>query len=210
MANGTDSADKRTRILEAVTGLIQERGLQALSFEAVAAQSDLSRQLVRYYYPTLDHLIAELCDHMARGYRDALVAGIVQVREVERLDFFLDYFFDLADGHPMPDNLAAYDSLLAYAVGSKDLRDRLCVQYKTLGDVITHELAIAHKDLSARACEELSFIFVSMMHAHWSFVASLGYDRAHSHLTRNAIRRLINSYRADASPSMDRAWTRTG
>jgi AcrR family transcriptional regulator len=209
MAAEDANADKRTRILTATTALIRDHGLQALSFEAVAAQSGLSRQLIRYYCPDLDQLITALSDFLARGYRDALVAGILEVGEVGRLDFFLDFFFDLAEGHPMPDNLAAYDSLLAYAVGAPGLRDRMCDQYKTLGDVIVHELAIAHEDLAPHACEELSFLFVEMMHAHWSFVASLGYSRDHSRLTRRAIDRLIDSYKTDATPALKRPWARS-
>ena len=209
MTKRDPSPDKKTLILRATTNLIKTQGLQALSFEAVANEAGLSRQLTRYYYPDLDSLIVELCEYLGNGYRDMLVAGILQVREVERLKFFLDFFFDLADGHPMPDNLEAYDSLVAYAVGSEDLRDRLCDQYKTLGQVIVHELAIAHPELDGHACEELSFLFVSMMHAHWSFVASLGYSRDHSQLTRRAIDRLVQSYLNDAPhvPTVERPWS---
>lgn len=209
----TDAAqDKKTQILRATTSLIKKEGLQALSFEAVAAEAGLSRQLVRYYFSDLDTLIVALCDHFGNGYREILVSGIVEVSQVKRLDFFLDFFFNLADGHPMPDNLEAYDSLLAYAVGSDALRTRLCDQYKTLGQVIIHELAIAHPELDGHACEELSFLFVSMMHAHWSFVASLGYAPDHGRLTRRAIDRLIQSYIADGThvPQIARPWAREG
>lgn len=208
----SDSPDKKTRILQAATALIRTNGLQALSFEAVAAEAGLSRQLVRYYYPDLDTLIVALCDHLGNGYRELLVAGIVQVGQVQRLRFFLDFFFDLADGHPMPDDLEVYDSLLACAVGNTDLKNRLCDQYKTLGHVIQHELAIAHPELKGHACEELSFLFVSMMHAHWSFVASLGHTRDHSRLTRSAMDRLIDSYLRDAptAPVIGRPWARGG
>ena len=210
MDQNTPAPNKNIQILQAATALIRDKGLQALSFEAVATQSGLSRQLVRYYYADLDALIVALCDHLGNGYREMLVAGIVDVSQVQRLGFFLDFFFDLADGHPMPDNLEVYDSLLAYAVGSEPLRNRLCDQYKTLGQVIVHELAIAHPELSGQACEELSFLFVSMMHAHWSFVSSLGHTRDHGRLTRDAIDRLVASYIATpaAEPLVERAWER--
>ncbi|WP_195819442.1 TetR/AcrR family transcriptional regulator [Roseobacter sp. MH60115] len=210
MEKTAGSPEKKLQILQAATNLIKTKGLQALSFEAVSTEAGLSRQLVRYYYSDLDMLIVALCDHLGNGYREILVAGIVEVSQVQRLGFFLDFFFDLADDHPMPDNLEVYDSLLAYAVGSDTLKNRLCDQYKTLGQVIVHELAIAHPELDGHACEELSYLFVSMMHAHWSYVASLGYARAHSRLTRNAIDRLIASYVNDASrvPVIERPWSR--
>lgn len=204
------SADKKTQILQAATRLLAEQGLQALSFERLAHQANLSRQLVRYYYQDFDTLICDLCDHLGNAYRDTLVAGVVEIGQVERLKFFLDFFFDLADHHRMPDDLEVYDALVAFAVGSPPLNDRLCTQYQTLGQVIIHELAIAHPELDGGACEEISFIFVSMMHAHWSFVASLGYSRQHSRLARSAMDRIINSYLADSTftPVLDKPWTR--
>lgn len=204
------AADKKARILDAAAVLLSNRGIQSFSFENVAYEAGFSRQLVRYYYSDLNSLIADLCDHLGKQYQDILVSGIVDLGRVERLKFFLDFFFDMAEGHPMPDTLSAYDAMVAYSVGSPELRDRMCERYKTLGQVIVHELAIAHPELEGAACEELSFMFVSMMHAHWSFVASLGYSRQHSRLARKAIDRLIDSYLNDRSdaPLIDRPWSR--
>ncbi|MEM6608474.1 MAG: TetR/AcrR family transcriptional regulator [Pseudomonadota bacterium] len=210
MTKTEPTPDKKTKILEAATGLLAERGVQALTFENVASQAGMSRQLIRYYFSDIEALIVDLCDHLGTRYREILVAGILDVGEVGRLKFFLDFFFDLSADHPMPINLEAYDAMVAYSVGSTELRDRMCDQYKTLGQVIIHELAIAHPELDSSACEELSFLFVSMMHAHWSFVASLGYSRQHSQLARRAIDRLIASYIADPpeAPRMERPWLR--
>ncbi|EAQ01900.1 hypothetical protein OB2597_00745 [Pseudooceanicola batsensis HTCC2597] len=208
MTTPGQTPSKKVLILRAATEVIRDHGIQAISFERIAHQSGLSRQLIRYYFADLDALIVELSDFLANGYRQIIVSGIVDLGQVERLKFFLDFFFDLADDHPMPDNLEAYDSLVAYAVGSAELRERLRGQYLTLGQVIVHELAIAHPELEGRACEELSFLFVSMMHAHWSFVATLGYARQHGRLTRRAIDRLIASYIQDPSPTprLERPW----
>lgn len=204
------SPDRKTQILGAATSLLADRGVQALSFENIAHEADLSRQLVRYYYTDLDTLIVDLCDHLANAYREILVAGIVDIGQVERLKFFMDFFFGLSDEHPMPTKLEVYDAMVAYSVGSAALRDRMCDHYKTLGQVMIHELAIAHPELDGPACEELSFLFVSMMHAHWSFVASLGYSHEHSRVTRKAIDRLIESYIKDVPsvPLMERPWSR--
>lgn len=210
MGDTDQPASKKQQILVAAANVLKTDGLQALSFENVAANAGLSRQLVRYYYAEIEALMVDLCDFLGNGYREILVAGIVEVGEVERLKFFLDFFFDLAEERRMPENLEAYDALVAYAVTSEPFKDRLCMQYKTLGQVIMHELAIAHPELDGRACEEISFLFVSMMHAHWSFVASLGHSREHSKLTRNAIDRLIQSYLGDETfePVIARPWER--
>ncbi|MEM8772355.1 MAG: TetR/AcrR family transcriptional regulator [Pseudomonadota bacterium] len=198
MRNGDQGHDKKTQILKATTRILNEKGLQGLSFESVASEAGLSRQLIRYYFADLDILMCELSDYLGNVYRETLVAGIVEVGQVERLRFFMDFLFDLAEGHRIPSNLEAYDALVAYAVGSDRMKERLHAKYETLGQVIAQELAIAHAELDGPSCEELSFLFVSMMHAHWSFVASLGYSRQHSRVVRNAIDRLIASYIHDA------------
>lgn len=210
MKGSDQGVNRKAQILNAAARLVSTRGVQALSFENLANEAGLSRQLVRYYYAELDGLIVDLCDHLASIYRERLLTGIPQIGKVERLDFFLDFFFDLADGHPMPGNLQAYDAMMAYSVGCEPLRNRMCDQYRTLGHVVVHELAIAYPQLDVAACEEISFLFVSMMHAHWSFVASLGYARGHGLLARKAIDRLIRSYVEDAGdgPVIARPWSR--
>lgn len=201
---------KKAQILLAAAELLTRRGLQALSFESVAKEAGLSRQLVRYYFDDLDALVVALCDYFGNAYRETLIHGIVEIGKVERLDFFLDFFFDLLPEFPMPDHLEAYDAMFAYSVGCAEAADRMCGQYKTLGQVVAHEIEIAYPQLKGAACEELSFLFVSMMHAHWSFVGSLKYSRAHGRLARRAIDRLIRSYVADAGdvPTMERPWAR--
>lgn len=194
MSDDDQSPAKTDQILDATTALLTSSGLQALSFENIAKQTGLSRQLIRYYYPTLDGLIADLCDHLGKVYQDVLIAGVVKVGQVERLDFFLDFFFGVSTDYPMPNNLEAYDSLFAFSVGSPDVKARLRVKYRTLGQVIQHELAIAHPQLDAAACDELSFLFVSMMHAHWSYIATLGFSQAYNRVARKAMDRLIASY----------------
>ena len=209
LGNGDQSHDRKTHILKATTKILNEKGLQGLSFESVANEAGLSRQLIRYYFSDLDMLVSELCDYLGNVYREMIVAGIVEVGQVERLRFFLDFLFDLAEGHRMPANLETYDAMVAYAVGSTQVNERLCAQYMTLGQVISQELAIAHEELDSPSCEELSFLFVSMMHAHWSFVASLGFSREHSRVTRNAIDRLIQSYinESAAEPRLKSVWS---
>ena len=208
-ANQTEQS-KKTRILDAATRVLTKSGLQAFSFESVAKEAGLSRQLVRHYFADPEVLIAELCDHLANGYQDVLVSGVVEVRKVERLDFFLDFFFGVSKHYPMPDNLEAYDALFAYAVGSPMVKKRLWAKYEMLGQVMKHELAIAHPKLDNHACAELSFLFVSMMHAHWSYVATLGYSAGHNQLTRRAFERLIESYvnEEPSVQSMAKPWER--
>lgn len=210
MGKRDEAPDKKVQILNAAARLLTKDGVQAFSFENVAYEADLSRQLVRYYYSSLDDLITDLCEHLGNVYQNILTTGIVEVKQVGRLKFFLDFFFGVAEGYPMPDTLEAYDAMVAYSVGSPKLKNQMCERYYTLGRVVIHELQVAYPQLKVAACEEISFMFVSMMHAHWSFVASLGYSHEHSRLARRAIDRLIDSYLNDSSdvPVIERPWQR--
>jgi AcrR family transcriptional regulator len=210
LSSRTENFDKKIQILEACAGLLSKKGLQSFSYENLAHASGMSRQLIRYYYASLDEIIVDLCDYLGAKYQEILISGIVELQSVERLNLFLDFFFGLADEYPLPDHLEAYDAMIAYSVGLDRLRDRMCDRYRTLGQVMVHELAIAYPELKPAACEELSFIFVSLMHAHWSFVASLGYSSDHNRLARRAMARLIESYRRDSSdvPMINRPWLR--
>jgi AcrR family transcriptional regulator len=203
--DSAETRDKKTQILDAATRLFRKRGLQAFSFDAVAGEAGLSRQLVRYYYSTLDDVMVDLCHHHMLVYQETLTTGIVKIGQVGRLEFFLDFFFGTTDDHPMPDNLELYDIFFAYAVGSEALRDRLRELYKTLRHVIVHELAVAHPQLDAKAHQDLSFLFVSMMHAHWSFVATLGYSSDHNRVTRQAFDTLIASYSGRNPPVLQQS-----
>jgi AcrR family transcriptional regulator len=202
--------DKRIQILKAATRLLTRQGLQRFSFEEVAKEAGLSRQLVRYYYTSLEELIIDLCEYLGLAYQEILSKGIVEVGQVSRLNFFLDFFFGVTEDIQLPDNLEVYDAFFAFAVGSEALRDRLCETYKILGQVVFQELGIAHPELDATSRDELSFLFVSMMHAHWSYVATLGFSSGHNRVARRAFDRLIESY-ASAGPTdtLDvKIWTR--
>lgn len=211
MTQKSDTRDKKSLILAATARLLSTKGIQACGFENIAEEAGLSRQLIRYYYADLDALMADLCDHLAGTYRDILVTGIPELGDVNRLDFFLDFFFGISQDYPMPDHLEAYDAMVAYSVAAPALKQRMCDQYKILGQVIAHELAIMHPQLKGSACDELSFLFVSAMHAHWSFVASLGHSRDHGHLARHAFSAVIASYlaRAPSPPVIERPWSKT-
>ena len=211
MSATAQNPTKKAAVLDAATRVLRTQGLQALTFENVASEAGLSRQLVRYYYANLELLMLDLCDHLAATYRDVLVRGVQEVGQVQRLDLFLDFFFGVTDRFPMPDNLEVYDAFFAFAVGSAQLRDRLCMTYEVLGQVFQHELSIAHPELEDFAVSELSFFFVSMMHAHWSYVATLGYADEHGRITRDAMDRLIKSYldRPAPGPLVSKTWQRT-
>lgn len=202
--------DKRDAIVRSALGLLMRGGPAALTFERLGAASGMSRQLVRYYFPDLEALMIALCDHLAGLYRTELVNGVAKVENKDRLNFFFDFYFGLMDDRPKPKDDQAYDALFAFAAGHEPLRERLAAQYGLLGQVVSHEIQVSYPEISGRCAQELSFLFVCLMYGHWKMVASLGHAEEHGALSREAMIRLIESYRAIPSPrtSGPLPWTR--
>jgi len=188
--------DKRNAIVRAAFDVLQQQGLQALSFSVVAERSGLSRQLVRYYYPDLDALMVGVCDYLADLYRTSLINGVSGLDRANRLDFFLDFYFDLLDSPRKPRDDKAYDACFAYAAGSEGVRDNLRTQYGLLGQVLSHEIELRYPGMTTAEALALSYLFVCLMYGHWKMVATLGHDQNHKHITRDAMSRLLASYEA--------------
>lgn len=99
--------DKKAVIVQAAFDVLMNGGVQALSFETVARSAGLSRQLVRYYFSDSEDLMITSCDHLADLYRNALVNGVAQIEDKNRLDFY----FDLLEAHRKPRDDQAYDAV---------------------------------------------------------------------------------------------------
>lgn len=194
-----DKDDTRARIVSGAFAALQKDGLPPLSYDRIAQEAGVSRQLVRYHFKDSETLMLALCDHLAATYRDALLANAAQLKGPARLEMFMDFYFDLTDGVGKPKDDAVYDALLSIAAGSPRVQSNLRGQYTLLGQVLSHEFQLAHPDLGPDAAQELSFLFVSLMYGHWKMVASLGLSPKHNRLTRAAMERLIRSYLQDGT-----------
>ncbi|MGP6086679.1 TetR/AcrR family transcriptional regulator [Antarctobacter jejuensis] len=182
---------------------LQKHGLPPISYDLIAAETGLSRQLVRYHYPDADDLMVAVCDRLAAVYRQLLVTNAARLEGPGRLEMFLDFYFDLLDGTPKPRDDRVYDAMMSLSASSGAVRENLRGQYKLLGQVISHEINTAHPEMPARATEELAYIFVCLMYGHWKMVASLGVSDAHKKVSRAAMDRLIRSYVDGGKPLDD-------
>jgi AcrR family transcriptional regulator len=167
-----------------------------LSYDAIAAEGEISRQLIRYHYRNPEDLMIDLCDHLAGLYRDALISEVMKSEGRDRLTTFFDFYFDLLENNRKPRDDQVYDALMSLSAGSARLRGTLRTQYSLLGQVLSHELQLEYPQLGSQAAQELSYLFVCLMYGHWKMVASLGAAEAHRHVTRTAIERLLESYLA--------------
>jgi AcrR family transcriptional regulator len=189
---------RRPEIVQATIKTITKQGLPMPSYDQIAQEAGMSRQLIRHYFPQPEALMLAVCDALANTYRDLLMQGILQANSTERLTLFLDFYFNLLGKRELrkPADDAVYDAVMSLAAGSKAIRKNLHDQYHLLQHTIAHEVQISHPKLSQNACREIGFLFVSLMYGHWKMVASLGFSDSHNTVTRAALDRIIQSYLA--------------
>lgn len=189
---------RKPEIVQAAFRAIARNGLPMPSYDAIAREAGISRQLVRHYFPDLHETMLMLCDALAASYRELLAKGILEAQSHERLGLFLDFYFGfLGDkGLAKPADDAVYDAMMALAAGSQEIRTNLREQYSLLRHVLAHEIQISHPTIPQRACREIGYLFVSLMYGHWKMVASLGFSTGHNRVARQAMDRIIESYLA--------------
>ncbi|MCV0398022.1 MAG: TetR/AcrR family transcriptional regulator [Rhizobiaceae bacterium] len=187
---------RKPEIVEGVLKAINKHGLPLPSYDTIAQEAGMSRQLIRHYFPDPEKLMLAVCDALAASYRELLMKGILQAQATERLPLFLDFYFNfLADkGLRKPADDAVYDAMFSLAVASPAIRQNLHDQYDLLRHTIAHEVQISNPGLPQAACREIGFLFVALMYGHWKMVATLGFSQEHNRVTREALDRLLQSY----------------
>lgn len=203
---------RRPEIVAAALDALNQDGLPLPSYDSIAQHAGMSRQLIRHYFPNAEQLMVSVCDALAAAYREALMKGIIASGTTERLPMFLDFYFNFLAGKGLrkPADDAAYDAMFSLARGSEAVRRSLFEQYSELRQTIAQEVQISNPELSQKACREIGFLFVSLMYGHWKMVATLGFSEDHNRVTRQALDRIIVSYReryddpdlADAAPTV--------
>lgn len=193
------SSQKETRRLQIVRGALRAlntTGLPFPSFDTIAGEAGVSRQLIRHYFTDPESLMIAVCDELADSYRTALMQGILQTEATQRLPMFLDFYFNFLAGKGLrkPEDDAVYDAMFSLATQSPAIRDNLHEQYGLLRHVIAHEVQVSHPDLPGKACREIGFLFVALMYGHWKMVATLGFSASLNRVTREAMDRIIESY----------------
>ncbi|WP_099867103.1 TetR/AcrR family transcriptional regulator [Pararhizobium haloflavum] len=188
---------RKPEIIQAAMAAMKKRGLPLPPYDTIASEAGLSRQLIRHYFADPEELMVAVCDGLAAVYRDRLMKGIIAADKRERLSVFLDFYFNALakDDLAKPEDDEIYDAMFALAAGSDRVRRNLYEQYSLLHHTVAHEIQLSHPDLPQTACREIGFLFVSLMYGHWKMVASLGFSQRHNQVTRQAIDRLIASYK---------------
>lgn len=190
---------RRPEIVKALHRAIERDGISLPSYDQIAKEGEMSRQLIRHYFASSDDMAVALCDALAAAYKDCLMKGIIAADDSRRLSVFLDFYFNfLSDkGLPKPADDAVYDAMFALASTNPAVRKNLHDQYTLLQMTLAHEIQISYPDLHQNGCRELGYLIVIVMYGHWKMVASLDFSTDYNRVSRDALDRLIASYTAN-------------
>ncbi len=187
---------RRPEIVWALYRAAETQRISLPSYDQVAREGSMSRQLIRHYFANMDEMAIALCDALADYYRDCLMKGIIAADDSRRLSIFLDFYFNFMSerGLPKPADDVVYDALFALAATNLQVRDNLRGQYELLQMTLAHEVQISFPELHQAGCRELGYLIVIVMYGHWKMVASLGFSTEYNRVSRAALDRLIESY----------------
>jgi AcrR family transcriptional regulator len=86
---GSDSAETRNSILKASRQVINERGYQAATFQAIARAAGLSRPTLHYYFASREQIYRALVDQADELLADCIATARRQTSLVDRFSAFV-------------------------------------------------------------------------------------------------------------------------
>jgi len=187
---------RRPEILQALQDSLLVDGMNLPSYDQIAHHGDMSRQLIRHYFPNGDDMMLALADTLEEAYRDYFVKSAIIATDTSRLRLFIDFFFNfLSDrGLGKPEDDKIYDAMFVYANTYEPLREKLQNGYQLVQMTFAHEIQISHPDLPQSACKELGYLIIATMYGHWKMVKTIDYSDSYTKVARDAVLRLIESY----------------
>ena len=187
---------RRPEIIEALQKSILADGIGLPSYDQIAKHGDMSRQLIRHYFPSEEEMVLGLIEALQNAYRDCLVQTAIAAIDGRRLQVFLDFLFDFMRdrGLPKPADDNIFDAILSYANTHKPVQEKLLAGYELVQMTIAHEIQVSHPELPQSGCKELGYLVVATMYGHWKMVRTVGFSDEYSRVARASMDRLIEYY----------------
>lgn len=190
---------RRPEIIAALQKSILADGISFPSYDQIAKHGEMSRQLIRHYFPNEEEMVLGLVEALQNVYRDCLVQTAIAAVDGRRLQVFIDFLFDFMRdlGLPKPADDNLFDAIFAYANTHKPVQEKLRAGYELVQMTMAHEIQVSHPELPQSGCRELGYLIVANMYGHWKMVRTVGFSEDYSRVARDAVNRLIESYVAN-------------
>lgn len=184
---------RRKEILEAALSALDKHGLSKVSYDLIAEEADMSRQLIRHYYPKVVPLMVDIVERITEDYRKLIINDINEMPSQQRLAIMMDFFFGQLQDRDAPPSMS-FDSMFALANSNEQIKQAMFVAHQTLSETFQNELKICYPSLPLKVYQELGHQYVSLITGHWRMVSSLGMSDKYTAVSRKAMDRLIHSY----------------
>ena len=144
---------RREEIVEALRGVVARDGLNVPSYDAIATEGDMSRQLVRHYYRSPEDMAADLAKRLTVEMRNDVKRTLAAADGEARLDALLEtmFAFDGATDAGGGDRNALECALHAIARHSPKVEQAFETHLQAMRELIANELADDDRDRHSKA-----------------------------------------------------------
>ncbi len=187
------SDKRRPEIVEAAIRSISKNGLPAPSYDKIAEEAGISRQLIRHYFPNPEAMMVELCSGRPDVYRAWFNELCRSVPPRDHFKTLLDVYFTQMDVDPAGKRgkTALFDAMMCLAINSETIRTNLRDQFSEYQELIANVIATSFPALSAETCRELGFLILGLVFGHSRMVAMLGFSTDYNQVVKQAIEDMV-------------------
>ena len=151
---------RREEIVDALRGVVAREGLSVPSYDLIASEGGMSRQLVRHYYRNGEEMAADLASRLTNDLRDEIESALGNASPEQRLPVVLDTLFawNKADVGGTDDRNALECALHAIGRRSTVVRDAFAAHLDAIRSVVAAEL-----DGGSQPVEEIADAVTSLV-----------------------------------------------
>ena len=190
------AAERREQILEAFERCLVERGLEATTLEAVAAEAGVQRAAIRHFVGNRDELIAASVDHLTAKYGGGFARALPSLpRGAARIDALLDHLFLGGFLSDLPREGRVLDALFAASAQEPEARRALRRMYGAFEKLLVGELSAAYPRADAARARGIAYALVCLSEEN-AGLQELGFPRSRARDARAAARLLVESLAA--------------
>ena len=134
---------RREEIVEALRGVVARDGLNVPSYDAIATEGEMSRQLVRHYYRSPDDMAADLAKRLTAELRADVEQALDAADASSRLEALVGVLFtrNIASDAGANDRNALECALHAIARHSSKVQEAFSAHLDAMRELIAGELS---------------------------------------------------------------------
>jgi len=159
----TDKTSNRTRIIDAASKLMADKGVKQTTLADIAREAGISRGTLFYYYASKNDLIYDILEKHLSDLTDAIFANLPR-RRSSTADL-ASVLQSALTGLIQDENSGRINLYLLQEaiINNSDLKDRFAVKYQTWRELIASQIARAFGISDSRRLSALGTLLLAMI-----------------------------------------------